>query len=150
MVGQDEDAIRLLKNVYYQVLDENNILRHSRVEEIDRLGRCVDLIEYSDSGFTRKAVFKYQLVPHHVNKIWTEAHIVYGLREHESIVSFDKFVVDDAEGRLLGYTSVYAPGQTLRDNPNRPFCLSWLDQLTHIVDDLNLKYRILHQGHCSL
>jgi hypothetical protein len=187
LIGEDEDAIRLLKTVYDQVspdvveirlsdagtmtsvstdleddpsqfvhyprylpeegdLNEQNVLRHSQLQEIDRLGRCVDLVEYSDSGTLKKALFKYQLVPRHVDKVWTEAHIVYGLRGYHSIPSFDKFVVDDVELRLLGYTSVCPTGETLRDSPHRPFRLSWLEQLTQIVDDLNLKYGIIHQN----
>jgi serine/threonine protein kinase len=126
-------------------LNEHNVLRRSQLHEIDRLGRCVDLVEYVDSGAIKKAVFKYQLVPHHLEKVWTEAHIVHALRDCTSVLSFDKFVVDNSDLRLLGYTSTYIAGETFRDNPRRPFRLSWLEQLTQIVDDLNLKYGIYHQ-----
>lgn len=186
LIGEDEDAIRLLKTIYNQMppevveirlsdagtvesvstnleddpsqfvhyprylavegeLTEQNTLRRSQLREVDRLRRCVDLVEYSESGIIKKALFKYQLVPHHIDKVWEEAHIVYGLREHQSFPSFDKFVVDDVELRLLGYTSACPAGETLKDNPHRPFRLSWLEQLTQIVDDLNLKYGVMHQ-----
>ena len=125
-------------------LNEHNILRRSQIHEIDRLGRCVDLIDYVDSGITTKVVFKYQLVPHHLDKVWTEAHIMHALRECTSTVSFNKFVVDDTDLWMLGYVSAYIAAETLRDNSCRPFRLCWLEQLTRIVDDLNLKYGILH------
>lgn len=126
-------------------LNEQAILRRSQIKEIDRLGRCVDLAEYSVPGAVKKVVFKYQLIPHHLEKVWTEAHIMHALQGRTSIVSFDRFVVDDEDFRLLGYTSNYVPGDTLRDNPYRPFCLSWLEQLTQVVDELNLKCGIYHQ-----
>jgi serine/threonine protein kinase len=126
-------------------LDEENVLRRSQLQEVDRLGRCVDLVEYPDSTAFKKAVFKYQLIPHHLDKVWTEAHILHGLQGRPSIVPFDKFVVDDRDLRLVGYTSAYIASKTLKDNPHRPFCLSWLEQLTQTVDDLNLKYGIYHQ-----
>ena len=126
-------------------LNEHNVLRRSQLQDVDRLGRCVDLVEYADSGAIKKAVFKHQLVPHHLEKVWREAHIVHALRNYTSVLGFDRFVVDDTDLRLLGYTSTYIAGETFADNSRRPFRLSWLEQLIQIVDDLNLRYGIYHQ-----
>ena len=126
--------------------DDLIVLRRSQLQEIDRLGRGLDLVVYHDSGAIKKAVFKYEILSGLVSRIWNEAHIVHGLRGRIPIPAFDNFVVDDVELRLLGYTYKHiAGGETLQEHPYRPFCLSWLEQLTQIVDDLNLKYGVYHQ-----
>jgi hypothetical protein len=135
---------------YESELDTKTVLKRSQLQEIDRLGRCVDLVEYADAWSSKKAVFKYQLIPHHLDKVWTEGNIVRVLQGHPSIVSLDKFVVDDDELRLVGFASEYVPGETLRDNCRRPFQLSWLQELTQVVDDLNPEAWYPSQGHCPL
>lgn len=65
--------------------------------------------------------------------------------KHPNIVPFDKMVVDEIEGRFVGFTSKYIPGGTLEENPTRTFKLKWLHQLTDVVDDLNLRLGVVHQ-----
>ncbi|KAF6814421.1 hypothetical protein CPLU01_14409 [Colletotrichum plurivorum] len=67
------------------------------------------------------------------------------LPQHPNIVPFDRVVVDELDGNAIGFTSVYIPGGTLDANPSRVFKLKWLQQLTRVVDDLNLKHGIMHQ-----
>ncbi|EXF86228.1 hypothetical protein CFIO01_02287 [Colletotrichum fioriniae PJ7] len=67
------------------------------------------------------------------------------LPRHPNIVPFDRLVVDELEGRVVGFTSVYIPGGTLEDNQSRVFKLKWFEQLTGVVDVLNLKHGIMHQ-----
>lgn len=67
------------------------------------------------------------------------------LPRHPNIVPFDRVVVDELEGRVVGFTSTYVPGGNLEENKLRVFKLKWLQQLIQVVDDLNLKYGIAHQ-----
>lgn len=67
------------------------------------------------------------------------------LPRHKNLVSFDKIVLDELHGHVVGFTSQYIPGGTLWHNQSRVFKLEWLWQLTSVVDDLNLKYGIAHQ-----
>ena len=64
---------------------------------------------------------------------------------HPNIVPFDRVVVDELEGRVVGFTNVYMPGGNLEENRSRVFKLEWLQQLIKVVDDLNLQYGIMHQ-----
>ncbi|KAK1675350.1 hypothetical protein BDP55DRAFT_663965 [Colletotrichum godetiae] len=67
------------------------------------------------------------------------------LPRHPNIVPFDRLVVEELKGRVVGFTSIYNPGETLEDNQSRVFKLKWLEQLTRVVEDLNLKHGIMHQ-----
>lgn len=67
------------------------------------------------------------------------------LPKHPHIVSFDKIVVDELEGRCVGFTTEYIPGGTLEDNKSRIFKLKWLLQLIAVIDELNLNLGIAHQ-----
>jgi hypothetical protein len=64
---------------------------------------------------------------------------------HPNIAPFDRVVIDELEGRVVGFTNVYIPGGSLEQNRSRVFRLSWLQQLIKLVDDLNLQYGIAHQ-----
>lgn len=67
------------------------------------------------------------------------------LPRHPNIVRFDKIVLDELEGRVIGFTSDYIPGGNLEKNTSRVFKLEWLNQLIEVVDLLNLQYGIMHQ-----
>lgn len=76
---------------------------------------------------------------------WKELNLWMRLPHHPNIVPFDRVVLDELEGRVIGFTSVFIPGKNLKDNYSRVFKLAWLRQLTQVVDDLNLRYGIAHQ-----
>jgi serine/threonine protein kinase len=76
---------------------------------------------------------------------WKEMSLWMRLPRHPNIVPFDRVVVDELEGRVVGFTSSYMPGGNLEENKSRVFKLKWLQQLIQVVDDLNLKYSIAHQ-----
>ena len=76
---------------------------------------------------------------------WKELNLWMRLPRHPNIVPFDRVVLDELEGRVVGFTSVFIPGENLKDNHSRVFKLAWLRQLTQVVDDLNLRYGIAHQ-----
>lgn len=65
--------------------------------------------------------------------------------KHPNIVPFDKVVIDELEGCLVGFTSKFIPGGTLEENKTRGFKLKWLHELTEVVDELNLNLGIAHQ-----
>lgn len=67
------------------------------------------------------------------------------LPRHPNIVPFDRVVVDELEGRVVGFTNDYVPGGSLEKNQSRVFKLKWLQQLIQAVDDLNVRYGIAHQ-----
>ena len=68
------------------------------------------------------------------------------LPPHPHIVPFDRFVLEDAESRVIGFTTKYIPSGTLADlDPKTPFRFEWLQQLTEVVDFLNLELGIMHQ-----
>lgn len=76
---------------------------------------------------------------------WKEMSLWMRLPRHPNIVSFDRVVIDELEGRVVGFTSDYVPGGNLEENKSRIFKLKWLQQLIKVVDDLNLEYGIAHQ-----
>lgn len=68
------------------------------------------------------------------------------LLPHPNIVPFDRLVLEDAESRVIGFVTKYIPGGTLANaDPKRPFRFEWLQQLTQVVDFLNLELEIMHQ-----
>ena len=69
--------------------------------------------------------------------------------KHPHIVPLSSIVIDELEGRFVGFTTPYISGGTLDENRSRVFKLEWLRQLTDTVDDLNLKYGIAHHDVAS-
>ncbi|KAL6915561.1 hypothetical protein FSST1_007056 [Fusarium sambucinum] len=76
---------------------------------------------------------------------WKEMNLWMRLPRHENIVPFDRVVIDEIEGGVVGFTSVYVPGGSLEDNKSGVFKLKWLQQLIEVSDELNLVYGISHQ-----
>jgi serine/threonine protein kinase len=72
-------------------------------------------------------------------------NILIRLPPHPNLVPFDKVVVDELTGRVVGFTTKYISGGTLEEDPSRTFKLKYLHQLLDVVDDLNLKHGISHQ-----
>jgi len=67
------------------------------------------------------------------------------LPRQPSIVPFDKIVIDELEGRAVGFTSNYVPGGNLEDNKSSVFKLKWLKQLIEVVNLLNIWHGSAHQ-----
>jgi hypothetical protein len=120
--------------------------------ELDRLGPQVDLVTYGGDPTVNgvantKVAFKYWFIANGMFRKWYELQCWCRLpRDHPHIVPFDAVVLDDVRGGVVGFTSLYIPGGTLRDSATtRPFRLVWLQQLLSVVDDLNYRYGIMHQ-----
>ena len=92
-----------------------------------------------------QVVFKYYFLWQYAQMSWKEMNLWMRLPRHPNIVPFDRIVVDELEGRVVGFTSSYVPGGNLEENKSRVFRLKWLQQLIKVVDDLNLEYGIAHQ-----
>lgn len=119
--------------------------------EIDRLSQCVDLVTYRSRPGSQ-AVFKYQFQHDQALRTWHELNCWLRLSGHPNIVPLDSIVTDfeDVPGHgtvevVVGFTSVFVPGTTVQDNVSRLFSLKHLNQLFDVVDDLNLKFGIVHQ-----
>jgi hypothetical protein len=122
-------------------------INYSRLQEIDRLGPGVDLSLYSDeSGDSHKVAFKFNPLgkPRRLQMAWDELNVLKSLPPHENIVPLDRVVPEDSESRIIGFTTKYIPGGTL-DDSKLPFRFEWLQQLTRLVDFLNLDLGIMHQ-----
>ncbi|TID02767.1 CBL-interacting serine/threonine-protein kinase 25 [Colletotrichum higginsianum] len=122
-------------------------VRRNELEELERLGPDVDHVAYPPclKGSTKKAVFKYYFLWQYAQMSWKEMNLWMRLPRHPNIVPFDRVVVDEMKGRVVGFTSSYVPGGNLEENKSRVFRLKWLRQLIDVVDDLNLEYGIAHQ-----
>ncbi|KAI0967061.1 hypothetical protein F4678DRAFT_258311 [Xylaria arbuscula] len=148
---QDDET----KCVYYPPLQQvrqpdhiETILR-SELRELDRLSPNVDLVSYAPSTETvthpKKVIFKYYFLRQFLYKLWNEMNLWMRLPPHPHIVPFDRIVLEEVNNCVVGFTSLYIPGGTIDENKSRGFKLKWLEQLTQVVDDLNLQYGIVHQ-----
>ena len=139
--------------VYYPPLqafslhDRVKTVLRSELIELDRLTPNVDLVSYTpDAGVTEtKEVFKYYFLVQNLHQRWHEMNLWMRLPPHPNLVPFERLVLDELNGHVVGFTSLYIPGGTISENMSRPFKLEWLRQLTCVIDDLNLKYGIAHQ-----
>ncbi|KAF6824621.1 hypothetical protein CMUS01_10148 [Colletotrichum musicola] len=118
------------------------------LKEIDRLTPHVDLVSYDTSpgvSTGKNSVFKYNMLGLRVPDLWDEMNLWMRLPQHLNIVPFDRVVVDELDGNVIWFTSVYISGGMPNANRSRVFKLKWLEQLTRVIDDLNLKHGIMHQ-----
>ncbi|KAI0842938.1 kinase-like domain-containing protein [Hypoxylon sp. FL0890] len=122
-------------------------IQRDALEELDRLGPDADLVAYPacSKGSAKKVVFKYYFLWQYAQKSWKEMNLWMRLPRHPNIVPFDRVVIDELEGRVVGFTNNYVSGGSLEENKSRVFKLKWLQQLIQTVDDLNLRYGIAHQ-----
>ncbi|TGO10360.1 hypothetical protein BTUL_0137g00170 [Botrytis tulipae] len=122
-------------------------IKYSQLQELDRLAPFVDLSSYKDENQnTRMVAFKFNVLekPLRVRMAWNEINLLKSLPPHPNIVPFDSVVLEDVESRVIGFTTKYITGGSL-SNPKIPFRFEWLQQLTEVVDFLNLKLGIMHQ-----
>ncbi|KAF7858915.1 hypothetical protein EAF04_008956 [Stromatinia cepivora] len=122
-------------------------IKHSQLQELDRLAPLVDLSSYEDENRnTRTVAFKFNILnkPRMLKGAWDEIHLLKSLPQHPNLIPLDGIVLEDVESRVIGFTTKYIPGGSL-DNSKIPFRFEWLQQLTQVVDFLNLNLGIMHQ-----
>ncbi|CAI7621807.1 unnamed protein product [Penicillium bialowiezense] len=127
-----------------QSLADCSTVYFPELQELDRLGPGVDLSFYDG----HKVAFKFNPlgIPRRLQMSWKEMNLLSKLPPHPNIISFDRIVLEDVQSRVIGFTTKYIPGGTLADaDPKRPFRFKWLQQLTQLVDFLNLELGIMHQ-----
>lgn len=130
-----------------------HVISRKDLVELDRLSQCVDLVMYRIQPTGSRGVFKYDFHHEHARRNWQELNCWLRLSGHPNIVPFEYIVTDfeDVPGHgtdievVVGFTSTFIPGKTLADNQSRMFKLKYLEQLIEVVDDLNLKFGIVHQ-----
>ena len=119
------------------------ILR-SELIEVDRLWRNVDLVSFTNNaGDTEIAIFKYFTEIARARHHWAEHKLLLHLPPHPLLPRYTRTVLDENSGRVVGFCAEYFPGRNLQASP-RVFKLSWLKQLIHLVDELNLTCGIVH------
>ncbi|AEO66351.1 uncharacterized protein THITE_152152 [Thermothielavioides terrestris NRRL 8126] len=141
----------LLKDFQLPPAVANSTVLRSELDEIRRFSSGVDLVSLNSRSLCpsrRKKdqshyVFKYSpALPH---TTWAEIQILARLPPHPHLVLLDRLVLDElTKSRVVGFTMRYIPSETLEES-RRPFKLRWLRELMQVVDDLNLKYGIIHQ-----
>lgn len=132
---------------YTGPMEKDQVIRRSELTELDRINACADLVEYnsSDGETTGEClVFKYTIIDNILLNLWQNLHILKGLQGNDLFVPFHRIVIDDVNETILGFTSIYMSGGTLKDYRGT-FYFRWLKQITDAIDQLNLRYGILHQ-----
>lgn len=126
----------------------------AKLIEVQRILNGCDLVSYADppSASPTEAVFKYEWGGAGIGISWDEMNSWIRVSGHPNIVPIDRIVTEHSHlpglGRrevVVGFTSKFVSGGTLRDNRQRLFKLEHLKQLFRVIDDLNLKYGIAHQ-----
>lgn len=126
----------------------------SQLKELDRFGVDVDKVSYKEGptavnghSVTTVAVFKHFFAFNSMYRDWSELAFWSQLpRDHPHFVPFDAVVLDDVGGGVVGFTSLFIPGGSLKDTEKtRTFRLRWLEQLLNVVDDLNYTYGVMHE-----
>ncbi|KAK3678915.1 hypothetical protein LTR78_001368 [Recurvomyces mirabilis] len=131
-----------------QIMPKVKATSRSDLHECQRLTPNVDLVSYGASEAecaTKLVVFKYYFLNQFLYKTWHEMNLLARLPAHPNLVSFDSLVYDEPSDLLVGFTTVYLPGGTINKDTSRDFKLAWLKQLTHVIDDLNFRFGIMHQ-----
>ncbi|KAK2589817.1 hypothetical protein QQS21_012507 [Conoideocrella luteorostrata] len=141
--------------VHYPPLKESDlpkgveIVRRNWLVEQKRVAPAVDVVEYISPTWkevaTRVVVFKYYFLLPFAAGNWNEMNVWMRLPPHPNIARFDSVVTDESKTLVVGFTSYFVSGGTLKDNKSRMFKFHWLQQLMNVADDLNLKYGISHQ-----
>lgn len=131
----------------------SRVISRKDLVELERLSQCVDLVMYRSPSAETRGVFKYNFHHEQAWRNWHELNCWLRLSGHPNIVPFEYIVTDfenipghstDIEV-VVGFTSAFIPDKTLKDNRSRMFKLKYLEQLIKVVDDLNLKFGIVHQ-----
>ncbi|EFE40463.1 hypothetical protein TRV_04794 [Trichophyton verrucosum HKI 0517] len=144
-VSSDDPTWEIRYPHYVGPLDEETVIFRSNLKEVERLDVATDLVEDSQTdGVTKQLVFKYTLIQTRVENVWQELHILKALQGNKRFVPFYRIVLDEVTHNILGFTTKYIPGGTL-EQYRGTFYFRWLKQLTDAVDELNLRYGLMHQ-----
>ncbi|KAJ5534296.1 hypothetical protein N7527_000550 [Penicillium freii] len=82
----------------YESLGNCRTIQYSKLQELDRLGPCIDLISYeNESRIPQKVVFKFNVLnkPLRMQIAWDKLNILKSLLPHPNIIPFDRVVLKD-------------------------------------------------------
>lgn len=130
----------------YQLPGSSCVETISRDElvEVARLAPFVDVVTPVSSP-SRRLVFKHYEDGDAMPRIWHDIQIPAMLSAHPNIVSVQHLVVHEKRGAVVGFTVPFIPGGSLlATRTSRTFKLKWAKQLFQTIDDINLKYGIVH------
>lgn len=121
-------------------------IRRSQLTEIERLGVQADRVIYEPApGETKHAVFKYYINEGNAAMVWHEINCTSRIPNHSNIVPFDCLVVDSAgpgfPDKVVGFTTPFIPGGTIKDDINRVFKLKHLKHLLTVCTSIILPWR---------
>ncbi|EFQ98305.1 hypothetical protein MGYG_01338 [Nannizzia gypsea CBS 118893] len=104
---------------YTGPMDKHQVIHRSELTELDRLNVGTDLVEYNsfDGETTGSA----------------SSSNIYSSTSDDLFVSFHRIVIDDVNGTIFGFTSIYVYGSTLKDYRGT-FYFHWLKQITDAID----------------
>ena len=115
-------------------------ISRSSLTEVDRLGVQTDHVIYATGPKTppRHAVFKYYFTEYNIEVLWEEMNCIIRLPSHPNIVSFDRLVTETVgkQQKVVGFTTVFCPGGTVDETPERVFKLKYLKQLLKVCHSL--------------
>ena len=117
---------------------------------LDRFMPMVDRVSYqtrTDTGpaATRTAVFKYYWHEQFMEQQWDELNLLVRLLKHPNIAPFDRIVLDEVWDRRGG---LHVPLHPRRRPPRRRVPALRVQvggAAQQVVDDLNMRYDIVHQ-----
>ena len=125
------------------------------LEEVKRLGPLVDVVAPVSTP-SERFVFKHYEDGDAIYRMWHDVQIPARISPHPNIVPIRHLVVREnvdgdsstaaaAAPAVVGFTMPFIPGGSLQETrTTRIFKLKWAQQLFEVVDELNLKYGIVH------
>ncbi|RKU46887.1 hypothetical protein DL546_009184 [Coniochaeta pulveracea] len=137
----------------YHIPAHTKVLGRDELIELERLIAFVDIVTpvASSSPAQERLVFKYYQYVYGIAGNWNSIHIGAKLSDHPHIAPVRHVIVDETDrSRVVGFTMPYYPVDDLRtqssSRASRPFHLKlkWIQQLMRTVDDLHLKYGVVH------
>ncbi|KAK3343626.1 hypothetical protein B0T25DRAFT_462973 [Lasiosphaeria hispida] len=133
----------------YQLPSRIEMISRDELIEFARLGPFVDVVAPVSSR-SERLVFKHYEDADAIPRMWHEVQIPGRLLGHPNIVPIRHLVVhekvgDGRSGAVVGFTLPFISGGTLAAaRTSRTFKLKWAKQLFQTIDDINLKYGIVH------
>ena len=122
-------------------------IKVDEMEEVDRLGRNIDLMTIK-SDPSKKLVWKYNQISTGEGLMWRELHILTILRKHShpNIRPLEHLVLSsNPKPQILGFTTPFIAGGSLRDTfPKRTIKIKYIKQLFLVIDFLNLELGLQH------
>ncbi|KAM7210613.1 hypothetical protein V8F06_014003 [Rhypophila decipiens] len=129
------------------------IIRRNELVEVERLNPYTDIVVpacgLTCGGQEERLSFKYYQHRLEAQKVWNAIQIISRTMPHAHRNPISHLVVDETDPspspRVVGYTQPFVPGgDLLQTMDSRPLKLKWIKQLFNVMDDLHLRYGVVH------